>query len=1493
MAWNAILSQLRDVLATLYPTVQDARRLIADAELNPNFIAFDNKAINNWHNILQEAVHRSKLDAIVQAARAEYSESPELLQSWQAYLMVIGQTEQTAPFFVKLEEQQAASGTPGNKYNIKLENAQGTVISDNAQVTQNFGGTYINTGGGPYVAGDVNTSGGGFVDRDKIDCTTQTTTKAKVEFTSVDLLAAAQKVTPQCVQDVLPHHKVIQRDKFNWELQNFLESSARYAVITGSAGVGKSVVMALQARDLLAGGWATFFMTGKSFSLDDLAELIIKDGLGHRGQLEWRQVLITPWQSQSSEQVKGLALLIDGLDQADTETMTRELTRLHRAISHIPVLQIKIVISCNDLSRAQQCLPFKLGGKTLANPDRSDSVMITLTDFNRSELTEALVAARQPGELPDPYAETLWKLLIHPAIFGLYADNPGISWNRLLDKHLQNVFGQAQERCNSSNDFIQEQLIQFVKLIYKHQSDEFRLDKDLLRGHLPELRVDNFDSPYIALCQLGLLTESDLSAGKRSVHFTQADAASYLLSLVLEREIEPVKQKTDETIEAAINAWIEEAYNFPVLIDGLLIWIDRFADKPRDRLLRILLSKVIESDGIPIDYAFRLIQPLVLEALFEIAAQKPLVLFSRYQKAARAIRFSTEMSKTARRRLVSRNSQIKQLALSYLGQNRDDSSTAELIDLLEDGEQDIRKDVYSAVAKIGEPVLSALLAFIDSPTESLDKRRRCLDAVSEIGIRNEKVSRALSGCLQEGIATGNNQLLKRALQTASTLRDRKQIPYAIRALGVNDWHIVRDAAQLLTELLSVDALFALQDAFRRTNSHKGDAIWQEQAANQILVAIAAIQTTEAIAFALEEFVKIIKGSSGLHPIYALSAAKQWNIPGVNSVVVEILVQSLANDPSGNSSGLGFDWLAERWRSQQLLEIVESVQALQQQGKDIARLTVDAIVASEAVQEAHQLYDHHKRVNVLHVLAKGQPANFVEEVARLLECPGRWHFDEEVCNALWVVADERAEPALIHRLEQLMAQPETRFYEFTPVLRALGTCGSERCLPLLIGYLKNATSLERNIPDECLYPLLLRNKIAPALLVELASDPQAQPSGRVAALVTLGRLDAKGYSTLFDTLLRSPDDSLVLAYAASMAGFAGNRASVPHLRRLLRKTENAFTANMAAEALAALDADDAASLSLIENVFESDYANTEHTLGFINALEHFQQSTSSLQVLLSVLDTAHHGHTEHAIIDALGAFLPDPSAKAKILQWLETWHGAHSDAGRQRTAARTLARYDPQFFIEQVNRLYVADRLYLSTRKEIARQLPFLEQQRDINRAELLVLITRLLCDTQFAVRELAGRALEGMDQVFCQQIYEILRATPDDWGQACAVRMLGFWGEHESMIEQFRYAERFHARYFADVALAQCAKRRALAELVKQYQSSDGLTRLSAYLAIQQHGTQQTIRTLRAAIHQEHLAYIFLNQLSNEVHKRVEKEHNDGAKKEEKALISVGTVYYN
>ena len=75
MGWNQTLINLRDVLADLYFTVQDSRRVVEEAGLNPAFMAFDNRAINNWQNILREAQKRDKVQSIVDIAHKDYPEN--------------------------------------------------------------------------------------------------------------------------------------------------------------------------------------------------------------------------------------------------------------------------------------------------------------------------------------------------------------------------------------------------------------------------------------------------------------------------------------------------------------------------------------------------------------------------------------------------------------------------------------------------------------------------------------------------------------------------------------------------------------------------------------------------------------------------------------------------------------------------------------------------------------------------------------------------------------------------------------------------------------------------------------------------------------------------------------------------------------------------------------------------------------------------------------------------------------------------------------------------------------------------------------------------------------------------------------------------------------------------------------------------------------------------------------------------------------------------
>ena len=72
MSWDRRLTNLNEMLADLYPTIEDGRRMAVKAGLRPAFIKFDAAAITNWFHILESAEQRGRVDEIVAAAREEF-----------------------------------------------------------------------------------------------------------------------------------------------------------------------------------------------------------------------------------------------------------------------------------------------------------------------------------------------------------------------------------------------------------------------------------------------------------------------------------------------------------------------------------------------------------------------------------------------------------------------------------------------------------------------------------------------------------------------------------------------------------------------------------------------------------------------------------------------------------------------------------------------------------------------------------------------------------------------------------------------------------------------------------------------------------------------------------------------------------------------------------------------------------------------------------------------------------------------------------------------------------------------------------------------------------------------------------------------------------------------------------------------------------------------------------------------------------------------------
>ncbi len=89
MPWDPSMTNLRNVLAGLFLTVPDSRRIVDVAGLPRDHIAFDAAAITYWHNILIEAMKRQKVSAIIEAALEEYPESEELKLAREGNLLPV------------------------------------------------------------------------------------------------------------------------------------------------------------------------------------------------------------------------------------------------------------------------------------------------------------------------------------------------------------------------------------------------------------------------------------------------------------------------------------------------------------------------------------------------------------------------------------------------------------------------------------------------------------------------------------------------------------------------------------------------------------------------------------------------------------------------------------------------------------------------------------------------------------------------------------------------------------------------------------------------------------------------------------------------------------------------------------------------------------------------------------------------------------------------------------------------------------------------------------------------------------------------------------------------------------------------------------------------------------------------------------------------------------------------------------------------------------
>lgn len=80
MAWSPWMRALNDVLADLYPTTEDSKRIVQCAGMRSALVRYNNTALVNWFNILEEADRQAgRQRAILDCALADYPHNAILL----------------------------------------------------------------------------------------------------------------------------------------------------------------------------------------------------------------------------------------------------------------------------------------------------------------------------------------------------------------------------------------------------------------------------------------------------------------------------------------------------------------------------------------------------------------------------------------------------------------------------------------------------------------------------------------------------------------------------------------------------------------------------------------------------------------------------------------------------------------------------------------------------------------------------------------------------------------------------------------------------------------------------------------------------------------------------------------------------------------------------------------------------------------------------------------------------------------------------------------------------------------------------------------------------------------------------------------------------------------------------------------------------------------------------------------------------------------------
>lgn len=847
--------------------------------------------------------------------------------------------------------------------------------------------------------------------------------------------------------------------------------------------------------------------------------------------------------------------------------------------------------------------------------------------------------------------------------------------------------------------------------------------------------------------------------------------------------------------------------------------------------------------------------------------------------------------------------------LEVLGRIGSEDAVEPLLSLLDDENFHVRGAARVAIGRIGAPAVPYLLnsiadshskkegevttncPSIEEGEQRTEKICLRLGALREIGLRDDRISESLTSCLREG-AAGNDRLLACALRTARGLRDVHQRDQARAALMSENLDVVTAAADFYIDTPDPSAVSDLNAALARISA--GDELpgTRGYANGRLLIALAATGQPSAFDRVVTILEDSLAGKGAMSANRAEQNMDEIRVPQTRSVYLLDLLRRLKENPKDYFNSVYTVALGSTWRVEDLHVLTNATQEFEGEGISVAESLFRAIGEATRQKGEHSYREHDGQQSAVRLAAKSESKTFVEEACRLLPLAKRY-LSELLAESLWVVGDERAEPALLQKFDQ-ERQPGAEDDLHADLIRALSTCGGKPAAQVLLEYLRSK-DLKIYLPTHAYYLLVMRGMLNENDLIGAVGERDAvTPHGRADALWTLGAVSPERHQALFLSIAAQADEDEQIRYCAARLLKRIRDVSIIAVQKaLLKDTDSKAVAEEAALSLANLKAYDA--IPDIEKAFKR-FGNSPHSFDFLIALARLGQ-LSALPLLIEAFETTRP--IDYGLVDSIGELLPDLGAQEFLLDLLDAGRSTMWDIGEQKPVVRALAQHAPKLLTEQVLMLYHAGRLDRSARETLAGCIPQLLASVDLpavdgNVSPLLTILMRLVSDEHLPVRERAALVLSRPDhQPWCLGVYKELVQSSSTWERACAVYLLGLLEENDAggsavsgELEQARFDREYMIRRAADAATAMRECRHHLAHHVEKFARTIGLSRLSAYLCLKEHGDERTLYDLDKALDTHDHARILLVGLRGPIKERMKKDRQERAKKEEERFPS-------